>query len=62
MVLEIPRTKPRPGSVGTSYDTREEAVTDFVDCGVAMDGFEFCEPDAGCDVDEEDEDEDFYLL
>ena len=56
---------PDPDPLGP-YDTREEAVTDFVDCGVAMDGFEPCEPDAGYDDDEdeddEDEDEDFFIL
>ena len=45
---------PDPDPVGP-YGTREEAVTDFVGCGVALYYLEPCEPDGGCDDDEDDE-------
>ena len=54
---------PDPDPIGP-YDTLDEAVTDFIDCGAALYGFEPCEPYAECDDDEdgEDEDEDFFVL
>ena len=61
MVLEYHAPKPDPDPVGP-YDTREEAVTDFVDWGVALHYLEPCEPDDGYDDDEGDEDEDFFIL
>ena len=50
---------PDPDPVGP-FETREEAVTEFEDWGVALDELEPCEPDAGCDDDEDDED--FFIL